>query len=116
MHGATQNISHIKESIGLLCPRIEMSYQLIHQLQKKAIPVVQSCRVLQVSRSGYYDARRRPAKPLLCKAGVHLKAAFADSHQSYGSRRLVSALAAQGIQIGRYKARSLMRRAGLKPV
>jgi putative transposase len=93
-----------------------MSYQLIHQLQKKAIPVVHSCRVLKVSRSGYYDARCRPAKPLLCKAGVHLKAAFTASHQSYGSRRLVSALEAQGIQIGRHKARSLMRRAGLKPV
>ena len=93
-----------------------MSYQLIHQLQKKAIPVVQSCRVLQVSRSGYYDAQRRPAKPPSCKAGVHLKAAFADSHQNYGTRRLVSALEAQGIQIGRYKARSLIRQAGLKPV
>ena len=93
-----------------------MSYQLIHQLQKKAIPVQHSCRVLAVSRSGYYEARRRPAKPVLCKDGVHLQAAFAASHQSYGSRRLVRALEAQGIQIGRYRVRSLMRQAGLKPV
>ena len=93
-----------------------MSYQLIGQLQKEAIPVQHSCRVLAVSRSGYYGAQRRPAKPLLCKVGIHLKAAFVASHQSYGSRRLVSALQAQGIQVGRYKARSLMRRAGLKPV
>jgi putative transposase len=85
-------------------------------LQKKAVPVGQSCRVLDVSRSGYYDARRRSAKPLLCKAHVRLKAAFAASHQSYGSRRLVSALENQGIQIGRYKACSLMREAALKPV
>ena len=82
----------------------------------KAIPVQHSCRVLNVSRSGYYAARLRPAKPLLCKASVHLKAAFAASHQSYGSRRLVSALGIHGIQIGRYKTRSLMRQAGLKPV
>jgi putative transposase len=93
-----------------------MSYRLIDQLQKKAIPVQQSCRALAVSRSGYYAARHRPAKPVLCKTSVHLKAAFAASHQSYGSRRLVTALATQGIQIGRYKARSLMRKAGLKPV
>ena len=93
-----------------------MSYQLITQLHKKAVPVQQSCRVLSVSRAGYYSAQSRPAKPLLCKVGVHLKAAFTASQQSYGSRRLVSALAAQGIKIGRYKARSLMRRAGLKPV
>lgn len=93
-----------------------MSYQLIDQLQKKAIPVSHSCRVLEVSRSGYYDARHRPAKPVLCKAGIHLKAAFAASHQSYGSRRLVTALAAQGMQIGRCRVRRLMRQAGLKPV
>ena len=93
-----------------------MSYALIEKLQNKAIPVQQSCRVLGVSRAGYYSARSRLAKPLLCKVGVHLKAAFITSGQSYGSRRLVSALAGQGITIGRYKARSLMRRAGLKPV
>lgn len=93
-----------------------MIYRLVEQLQKKAIPVQHSCRVLSVSRAGYYNAQARPAKPLSCKVGVHLKAAFATSQQSYGSRRLVSALAMQGIAIGRYKARSLMRQAGIKPV
>ena len=31
------------------------------------------------------------------------------SHQSYGSRRLVTAMASAGFDIGRYKVRSLMR-------
>ena len=93
-----------------------MSYQLIHQLQEEAIPVQQSCRVLAVSRSAYYEARRRSAKPVVCKTSVHLKAAFMASHQSYGSRRMVTAMANQGIKIGRYKVRSLMRKAALKPV
>jgi putative transposase len=93
-----------------------MSYQLVRQLQKEAIPVQHSCRVLSVSRSGYYEAQRRSAKPVLCKASVHLKAAFMDSQQSYGSRRLVTAMANRGIEIGRYKVRSLMRKATLKPV
>ena len=93
-----------------------MSYQLVQLLQKEAIPVTQCCRVLSVSRSGYYEAQRRSAKPVLCKASVHLKAAFTASHQSYGSRRLVTALKNQGIEIGRYKVRSLMRKASLKPV
>jgi len=93
-----------------------MSYALITQLQKKAVPVQQSCRVLAVSRAGYYSAQPGPAKPLLCKVGVHLKTAFATSQRSYGSRRLVSVLATQCIKIGRYKARRLMRQAGLKPV
>ena len=93
-----------------------MSYQLIHQLRKEAIPVQQSCRVLAVSRSGYYSAQRRAAKPSVCKASVHLKAAFLSSQQSYGSRRLVTAMANAGFTIGRYKVRSLMRQAELKPV
>jgi putative transposase len=91
-------------------------YQIISHLQEKAISVWQSCRILEVSRSGYYEARHRSAKPILCKASVHLKAAFMASHQSYGSRRLVSELAMQGIKIGRYKVRRLMREAKLKPV
>ena len=93
-----------------------MTHRLIDELQKKAVPVAQSCRVLGVSRSGFYEARRRSGKPAICKAGVHVRAAFAASGQSYGSRRLVAALANQGVQIGRYKVRSLMRRERLKPV
>lgn len=91
-------------------------YRLVTELQMKAIPVQQSCRLLRMSRSGYYDARCRSAKPVLCKTRVHLKAAFVASRQSYGSRRLVTALGNQGIQIGCYKVRSLMREANLKPV
>ncbi len=69
-----------------------MSYQLVCLLQQKAIPVQQSCRVLEVSRSGFYAARSRLAKLIICKTSTHLRAAFMASHQSYGSRRLVTAL------------------------
>lgn len=93
-----------------------MRYRLIKSLQTKAIPVQQSCRIFGVSRAGYDDARCRSARPLLCKAGIYLNAAFTASHRSYGSRRLVRAPATQGIQIGRDKTRRLMRQAGLKPV
>ena len=93
-----------------------MSYPLIYLLQQKAIPVQQSCRVLEVSRSGFYEARSRLAKPMICKTSIHLRAAFMASHQCYGSRRLVTALETQGIQVGRYRVRHLMRQAGLKPV
>ena len=93
-----------------------MSYRLIDELQTKAVPVAQTCRLLGVSRAGFYEARRGAAKPDFCKASVHLRAAFMGSGQSYGSRRLVTALAQSGFQLGRYKVRSLMRQAGLKPV
>jgi hypothetical protein len=44
-----------------------MSYPLIYLLQQKAIPVQQSCRVLEVSRSGFYAARSLLANQMEAK-------------------------------------------------
>lgn len=94
-----------------------MNYRLVRQLQEKAIPVQQSCRVLAVSRAGYYAARRRKKRPpAVCATTAHLKSVFAASGRSYGSRRLCLDLNQQGIRIGRYRVRSLMRAHQLKPV
>ncbi len=93
-----------------------MSYHLIQQLQQKAIPVQQACRVLSVSRAGYYQSWHRPVNATRLAATPHLKAAFAASGNSYGSRRLSCALQVQGLSIGRYQVRSLMREANLRPV
>ena len=87
-----------------------MSYVLIGRLQKKAVTTAQACRALGVSRSGYYSAAKATrAAPKVCAASVHLKAAFAASGRTYGSRRLCAALQSQGISIGRHRVRSLMR-------
>jgi len=58
-----------------------MSYRLIDELQTKAVPVAQTCRLLGVSRAGFYEAKRRAAAPRFCKASVHLRAAFMSSGQ-----------------------------------
>lgn len=52
---------------------------------------------------------QRQAKPVSA-LDVQAKAAFEVSVQSYGSRRLSAALKAQGLPVGRHKARGLMRR------
>ena len=60
---------YVKKNLGLLCPRTAMSFQLIEQLQHKdnTVPVEQLRRVLEVSRSGYYAARkRRQIPPAVC--------------------------------------------------
>ncbi len=94
-----------------------MSYQLVEDLQEKAISVSQACRVLDVSRSGYYAAaKRRQAATEVCADSVHVKADFAASGRTYGSRRLRTALCTQGLTIGRYRVRSLMRANALRPV
>ena len=100
-----------------------MSYQLVEDLQKKAdpkVPVSQACRLLQMSRSGYYAKaaahQRRLGTPAVCAASVHLKAAFTASHKAYGSRRLTTAMAERGLAMGRHRVRTLMRLNGLRPV
>jgi putative transposase len=61
-----------------------MSHALIGSLKKKAIPVSQACRVLNVSRSGYYSATKSSlAAPKVCAASVHLKAAIAVAGHHY---------------------------------
>ena len=94
-----------------------MSYTLIGDLKKKAVSVGQACSALGVSRSGYYSAAKASlAAPKVCAVSVHLKAAFAASGRTYGSRRLRTALQSRGITIGRHRVRSLMRTNQLRSV
>ncbi|ALT76279.1 integrase [Paucibacter sp. KCTC 42545] len=87
-----------------------MSYQFVEQLHKKAVPVGRLCRVLGVSRSGYYGARQRAKlAPKACLVSTQLKAEFAASGRVYGSRRLGAVLRVQGLHIGRHRVRRLMR-------
>ena len=94
-----------------------MGHVLIDDLKKKAVPVSQACRALDVSRSGYYSAAKAAlALPKVCSASVHLNAVFAASGRAYGSRRPCKALQSQGIKIGRYRVRTLMRANQLRSV
>lgn len=90
------------------------SYQLIDQLSELA-PVEQVCRVFDVSRSCYYDYRSRkhrvnPERERLCSL---VNQSFRESRSAAGSRTIRGMLAAQGIKVGRYLVRSLMRELGL---
>ena len=91
-------------------------------MQNKASPLVavtQACRILEVSRSGYYahqaTVKQHLAAPVVCAASVHLKAAFAASQRAYGSRRLATAMAERGQSMGRHRIRTLIRLNGLRP-
>jgi transposase InsO family protein len=92
---------------------------VIHQLTSSSVDarkasVSQCCRVLGVSRSGFYAARQRMREPKQASPlTVHAKAAFEASGRSYGSRRLSAALRAKGLKVGRHRARQLMRSHGL---
>lgn len=68
------------------------------------------CKVLQVSRSGYYKSlkaiRKDTSKLLVLVKSIHQK-----TRAAYGSRRMSKELTKEGHAVGRYRARSLMKAA-----
>lgn len=80
-----------------------MIYRVVTHLQQEAVQVSHACRLLQVSRSGYYAHRSATPSARKLQEQTHIKAAFAASGASYGSRRVMHALREQGLRIGRYR-------------
>jgi transposase InsO family protein len=94
-----------------------VKYQFIeHMDAKKAYPVMFMCRMLKVSRSGYYEWRDRAPSATARRREylrAHITKHFELSHQTYGYRRLHAALRRQGEQASRELVRGLMRESGL---
>src|SRR4051794_41043680 len=68
-----------------------MRFRLVQELPTDGFPVAVACRVLQVSRSGFYDwAGRRPSARDVADAYLveEIRAIHADSRQTYGVRRV----------------------------
>ena len=74
------------------------------------------CRVLGVTRSGFYDYLRRQERgpdPEREELLGWVKDLAESSDHTYGSRRMAKALRALGYRVGRHQARGLMREAGV---
>jgi transposase InsO family protein len=85
----------------------------------KAYPVTVLCRVMRVSRSGFYDYLKRfklgpDNDPDEEGLKSRVRQIFNQSKGSYGSRRISKQLKNEGHAVGRFKARRLMRYLGLK--
>ncbi len=91
-----------------------MIYRLVAHWQEKAVPVSRACRLLEVSRSGYYARRQARPSDRRLQQCAHVRAAFAASGGNYGSRRVMHAVRAQGLGIGRHRVRTLMKQEGLR--
>lgn len=86
------------------------------ELEKANHHVTTLCRVLEVSRSGYYDwLEREPSQRALDdeKLLVCLRQIHSECRGRYGQRRYVRALRRQGFEAGRGRVRRLMRLARL---
>jgi transposase InsO family protein len=85
--------------------------------RRSQYPVTMMCRVLKVSRSGYYTWRVRP-ESRRAKTDREVTQAIerlhADSKGVYGSPKITADLRDEGYRHGRHKVARLMRIAGLK--
>jgi putative transposase len=91
------------------------SYEFIDGM-KYAYPIKKMCVWIEVSRSGFYEWRDRPASATAERREA-LKAQiikiFYDEDETYGYRRVHAELARQGVEAGLELVRSIMREAGL---
>jgi transposase InsO family protein len=78
-------------------------------------PVTALCRVMRVDRSSYYEWLKKPVKVDLLEMRqiAETKRLFKLSRKSYGARRISEELTKNGLKVGRCRAKTLMKKAGL---
>jgi hypothetical protein len=98
----------------------KLAFRLVREFAGDGFDVAVACRVLRVSRSGYYAWRGRPLSlRLLVDAQLEntIRAAFTASRCTYGAPRVHAELRlGSGIRCGRKRISRLMRSAGLTGV
>ena len=88
------------------------------RVEKAHYPVTVLCRVLQVSRSGFYrwlqwtPSRRERADGVLRR---HVRIAFTANRRAYGSPRIFRVLRQQQIPCSQRRIERVMRQAGITP-
>ena len=85
-------------------------------VEKATYPVRVLCRVLDVSRAGFYAWQRRPPARRTQqdqRLGVEMQAIHAESRQRYGSPRVHAELRERGHRVGCKRVARLMRAHGL---
>jgi transposase InsO family protein len=95
-----------------------LRYDFIRR-EKKAYPITVLCRVMKVSRSGFYNyleyfQTRAESDPSHKALEERIRTIFKQSKSTYGSRRIMRKLKSEGHDIGRYRVRKLMRKLGLR--
>jgi len=94
-----------------------MRYQFIRE-HCQEFSVQRMCRVLEVTRSGYYAWQPEPAGPRELenrRLVERIRVAYKISRQTYGSPRIWKSLVRQGVACGRHRVARLMRREGIHP-
>lgn len=93
-------------------------FQFVDQ-ERASYPVNLLCRLLKVSRSGYYAWRRRPASARRLAdevLGEQIRSFHRASRRTYGAPRIHADLIDAGVRVGRKRVARIMRENGLEGV
>lgn len=94
-----------------------MKFAFIHA-ERASFPISAMCRLLEVTRQGYYAYASRPvssrvrAEAELCEA---IREAYVQSQETYGSPRVLDELRDKGFRVGKRRVERAMRGMGLTP-
>jgi putative transposase len=94
-----------------------MRYEFI-RVHQREFSVQRMCRVLDVTRSGYYAWQPEQTGPRAQENQAlveHIRKEYTTSRQTYGSPRIWAALQGQGMTCGRHRVARLMHREGISP-
>ena len=98
---------------------IDAEYAAYQESEHERAPsIVQMCRWLEVSRSGFCGWRNAPESATARWRGILtliVKKSFDESDGTYGYRRVRADLVARGVPAGPELVRSVMRELGLEP-
>jgi putative transposase len=93
-----------------------MKFAFIHA-EKACFPIAPMCKLLEVTRAGYYAYAKRPS-PDRRPAEVALRAKVAGIHKesrgTYGSPRVLAALRTSGFRVSKKRVERTMRALGLQ--
>lgn len=94
-----------------------MKFAFIHA-EKASFAVAALCRILEVTRQGYYAYASRPPSARTCKEAelrTHIRQVYVESDSRYGSPRVHQQLQRDGVCVGKRQVERSMRGMGLCP-
>ncbi len=94
-----------------------MRFSFIHA-EKATFPIAAMCRVLEVSRQGYYAYANRPPSARVradAELSETIRVVFRETGERYGSPRVLHELRRRGLKVGKRRVERAMRGMGLTP-
>ena len=97
-----------KKSDGVFCEKSRVKYAWIKE-NNSGLPLFRCCKLLGVSRSGYYDWLKHENATKVDELGLKVVEVFYKFKRRYGAVRIRNELKKEGIKASRKRIRKAMK-------